>query len=137
MKSYREFIKINTERREEIVDITSKVREICQKSEILEGWAIVFSHHTSSGVYLSDSDFSLTRDFQKILEKLVPEDNYEHDYNDYKRNATSHLKAILSGLQVIIPITKGKLDLGAFQTIYYAEFDGRREKEILVKILGY
>lgn len=136
MKGFRDFIVIKTENQEEIVNITSKVIEICKKSGIKEGLAIVFSHHTSSAVYISDSDFSLTRDYQRVLNLLVPDDDYHHDYADYKKNATGHLKSILNGLQVIIPITSGNLDLGAYQTIYYAEFDGKREKEILVKVIG-
>lgn len=136
MKSFRDFIIIRTEEQEEIIDITSKVREICKKSGIKEGLAVVFSHHTSSAIYISDSDFNLSQDYQKILRFLVPEGDYKHNKADYKKNATAHLKSILNGLQVTIPITSGDLDLGTYQTIYYVEFDGRREKEVLVKVTG-
>ncbi|MDI6786220.1 MAG: secondary thiamine-phosphate synthase enzyme YjbQ [bacterium] len=136
MKSFRDLIIIKTEEQEEIVNITQKVREMCRKSGIKEGLIIVFSHHTSSAIYISDSDFRLTRDYQKILNRLVPNNDYEHDCVDHKKNAAGHLKSVLNGLQVIVPITSGELDLGAYQTIYYVEFDGKREKEILVKIIG-
>jgi len=137
MKSYRKVLTFRTQKREEIIDITEQIRTICQESQIREGLVLVFPYHTSSAVYLSDSDFSLTQDFANLLTELVPaQKDYLHNLTDYKKNAAAHLKAILAGHHLILPLTGGKLDLGVYQTIYYAEFDGGREKEVLVKIIG-
>ena len=98
---------------------------------------MVFPHHTSAAVYISDSDLGITSDFLKVLRKLVPaNNNYTHNKADPKKNADAHLKAALTGHHIVIPITNGALDLGLYQTIYYAEFDGRREKEVEVKVIG-
>jgi len=137
MKTYRDFIHITTKQREQTLNITPQVRKICKVSGIKEGMTIVFSHHTSSAVYINDSDTGITSDFLKVLEKLVPaSNNYIHDKADPKKNADAHLKAALTGHHIVIPITNGELDLGLYQTIYYAEFDGMREKEVLVKVIG-
>jgi secondary thiamine-phosphate synthase enzyme len=131
-----------TSEREEIVDITSRVAEAVEKSGIADGLALVFPHHTSSAVYISDSDSSLCGDFSEILAGLAPEGRkpgggeYAHDAADPKKNAHGHIRADLAGHHITIPITDGRPDLGVYQTIYYAEFDGRREKEIIVKIVG-
>jgi secondary thiamine-phosphate synthase enzyme len=131
------FVRLQTKGKIEVVNITREIQQICRNSGIKEGFALIFPHHTSSAVYISDSDPNLTQDFNRILSKLIPYgDDYLHDLSDYKRNADAHLKASLTGHHVILPITDGRLDLGIYQTIYYAEFDGQREKEILVKIIG-
>ena len=137
MKSFRKEITFSTQKRSEIRDITPGVRSALAESGIREGLALVFPLHTSSAVYLSDSDFSLTQDFSDLLEILVPESReYRHDRADYKKNAAGHLKAILSGHSITLPVSGGHLDLGTYQTIYYFEFDGQRDKEVLVKIIG-
>lgn len=137
MKSYQEFIYIQTKSNIEIVNITEDVQHICRESGIKEGLILVFPFHTSSAVYISDSDLNLTDDYKKILSRLIPaEDNYAHDLTDYKRNADAHLKSILTGHHILIPLSNGEIDLGIYQTIYYAEFDGQRKKEILVKVIG-
>ncbi len=137
MESYKEFIHLKTEKLVEIIDITQHVKEICQRSGIKEGFVLIFPHHTSSAVYLSDSDPSLTDDYQELLNRLVPAGaGYKHDMVDYKKNADGHLKSILTGHHIILPLSNGELDLGVYQTIYYAEFDGQRKKEILVKVIG-
>ena len=93
--------------------------------------------HTSSGVYISDSDRSLCDDYRRVMSGLVPEgDNYLNDRTDYKKIADGHLKSVLTGHHIVLPLTAGRLDLGTYQTVYYAEFDGCREKEILIKIIG-
>lgn len=138
MNSYRKQINITTKNKEEVINISSEVSEIVRESGIQEGLVLVFPLHTSSAVYLSDSDPSLTEDFCSVLKDLVPEgQGYLHDQVDYKKNADAHMKANLSGHHIVLPLTAGKLDLGVYQTLYYAEFDGTRPKEILVKILGY
>jgi len=137
MKSVRKLIEVQTKRQVEIVDITRQVIDIVRSSGVRDGMALVYPHHTSSAVYISDSDRCLQGDLESVLARLVPErDDYTHDRTDPKHNATAHLKAILAGHHVVIPVTDGDLDLGTYQTVYYAEFDGRRTKEILVKVIG-
>jgi secondary thiamine-phosphate synthase enzyme len=137
MPTYRAEIRLCTNEREEIVDITGDVFDAVKRSGVRDGIALVFPHHTSSAVYISDSDRALTGDFSSILSELAPEGReYAHDVTDYKKNASGHIRASLAGHHIIIPITGGRPDLGRFQTIYYAEFDGRREKEIIIKIVG-
>jgi secondary thiamine-phosphate synthase enzyme len=137
MKSSREIITMNTQEKKQIVNITQLVQKVVGVSGIQEGLALVYPMHTSSTVYISDSDWSLTEDFDDVLEKLVPAlAGYRHDETDYKKNADGHLKAILTGHHIVLPVTEGRLDLGTYQTIYYFEFDGGREKEVLVKIIG-
>ena len=137
MSTFRTEIRICTDNRVEIVDITHQVIDACDRSGIRDGFALVLPHHTSSAVYISDSDTSLTGDFSSILAELVPENrDYAHDLTDYKKNAFGHIRANLAGHHIIIPVTGGRPDLGVYQTIYYAEFDGKREKEIVIKIVG-
>ena len=137
MSTFRDEISICTDQRVETVDITRHVVDACKRSGIKDGIALVFPHHTSSAVYISDSDRSLTGDFASILAELAPENrDYAHDQTDYKKNAFGHIRANLAGHHIIIPVTGGTPDLGVYQTIYYAEFDGQREKEIVIKIVG-
>jgi len=137
MTTFRTEIKIFTEKRTEIIDITQQVAEACVRSGIKNGIVLVFPHHTSSAVYISDCDRSLTGDFEKVLSELVPEGReYAHDRTDCKKNAAGHMRANLAGHHIIFPLSDGRPDFGPYQTIYYAEFDGRREKEVVVKIVG-
>ncbi len=137
MPTYRKELHFCTARISEILNITEQVEAAVAESAIREGLALVYPMHTSSAVYVSDSDYSLTQDFADLLGDLVPDTrDYRHDLTDYKKNAAGHLKAILSGHSVTLPVTAGGLDLGIYQTIYYFEFDGKRPKEVLVKILG-
>jgi len=137
VKSVRKIVEVETTHRIEVVDITRKVVDIVRSSGIRDGMALVYPHHTSSAVYVSDSDRALQSDFESILNDLVPDrPDYGHDRTDPKHNAAAHLKAILAGHHVVIPVTAGELDLGTYQTVYYAEFDGRRSKEIVVKVTG-
>jgi secondary thiamine-phosphate synthase enzyme len=137
MRSYRKILKFCTTRPSEIIRITGLVESALHESGIVDGLILVLSMHTSSTVYLSDSDTSLTLDFADLLETLVPSNaQYRHDETDYKKNAAGHLKAILSGHSVTLPVTNGALDLGTYQTLYYFEFDGQRPKEVMVKIIG-
>jgi secondary thiamine-phosphate synthase enzyme len=137
MKTFRKVLVMHTREREEIVEITGEVQKALAESGVSDGLVLVFPHHTSSAVYLSDSDRNLTEDFRSILSEIVPESrDYLHDETDYKKNAAGHLKAVLSGHNLALPVTAGALDLGTFQTIYYFEFDGRRDKELIIKIIG-
>jgi secondary thiamine-phosphate synthase enzyme len=137
MKSYRQVFRIKTEERQEVVDVTSRVAEALERSGIAEGLALVFPMHTSSAVYISDSDSSLALDYLDVADRLAPKGaGYRHDEADYKHNADAHIKAVLTGHHVVLPVTGGRLDLGAYQTLYYAEFDGAREKAFMVKVIG-
>jgi secondary thiamine-phosphate synthase enzyme len=137
MKTYKELRWFRTGRRTDILNITSQVEEVVAASGIEEGFALVYPMHTSSAVYVSDSDPSLAQDLEEILSRLVPQGaGYQHDRSDPKENADAHLRAILCGHHVTLPVSGGRLDLGTYQTVYYAEFDGKRDKEIQVKVLG-
>ena len=137
MATHRQELHFHTEQEREILNITPQVRRIVAESGIADGIALVYPMHTSSAVYISDSDPSLTLDFDDLLAELVPDSGaYRHDETDTKKNATGHLKAILAGHAVTLPVTDGDLDFGTYQTLYYFEFDGQRPKEVLVKIIG-
>ena len=136
MKTYRDFITITTEAKQEVRDITREVSQIIAKSGVQDGMLLLFPHHTSASVYVSDSDATLTEDFMGLMERIVPAGEYKHDLTDARQNARAHLMSLLSGHNLTLPVTEGALDLGVYQTVYYAEFDGMREKEILVKIIG-
>ncbi len=137
MKSFRQLYRIKTSEKQEVVDITGKVSEALDASGVKEGLLLVFPHHTSSAVYVSDSDTSLALDYLDVADRLVPDaSGYRHDETDFKRNAAAHIKATITGHGVVLPVTEGRLDLGLYQTVYYAEFDGRREKVFLVKVIG-
>ncbi|MFP4520882.1 MAG: secondary thiamine-phosphate synthase enzyme YjbQ [Fibrobacterota bacterium] len=137
MADYTGEISFNTVNREEIINMTGTVEDAVKKSEVREGIVLVYPLHTSSAVYISDSDIGLTGDFAETLRRLVPAGiGYAHDENDYKKNADGHIKAVLAGHHVTMPVTKGKLHLGTYQTVYYFEFDGGRKKEVLIKVIG-
>lgn len=136
MKTYRDFLTMRTDQKLEIRDITKEVSQVLAKSGISDGILLLFPHHTSAAVYLSDSDRSLTEDFGALLARLIPEGAYHHNLSDDKQNATAHLKSLLTGHHLVLPVTEGSMDLGVYQTVYYAEFDGQRDKEILVKVIG-
>jgi secondary thiamine-phosphate synthase enzyme len=137
MKTHRKLLWFHTRERTEIIDITAEVEGEVRESGIREGLALIFPMHTSSAVYVSDSDRSLTRDLDALLARLAPRGaGYQHDAADPKGNADGHLKAILCGHHVTLPVSEGRLDLGTWQTLYYAEFDGRRDKEVQIRILG-
>lgn len=136
MRTYRDFIKIKTDGAHEIRDLTAAVSHIIAKSGMMDGLVLLFPLTTSAAVYVSDSDLNLTADFHGILNRLIPEGSYKHDLSDARKNARAHLMSMLSGHNLTLPITEGSLDLAVYQRVYYAEFDGGREKEILVKVIG-
>jgi len=137
VKSYRHSIEMHTEEREQVLDITERVQEVCARSGIADGFALVCSQHTSSAVYISDNDPALTEDLRRVLAQIVPEGTvYAHDLADPKGNGHAHIRATLVGLSCSVPVTNGALELGVYQTIYYAEFDGQRTKTVLIKVIG-
>jgi len=136
MKFYTDYIWFNTKNKREYIRITDKVNDIVKKSCIKEGFVLVSAMHITASVYVNDAEEGLIKDIDALLEKLAPYGTaYEHNKTG-EDNADAHLKRLLIGHQVIIPITNSKLDLGPWEQIYYAEFDGQRKKRIVVKVIG-
>ncbi|HYU80184.1 MAG TPA: secondary thiamine-phosphate synthase enzyme YjbQ, partial [Vicinamibacterales bacterium] len=120
----------------EFIRITDKVADIVDKSGVTEGMVLVSAMHITAGVYVNDWEEGLIHDFQVWLEKLAPSGlDYRH-HQTGEDNADAHLKRTIMGHQVIVPITRGKLDLGPWEQIFYAEFDGQRRKRVIVKVMG-
>ncbi len=136
MKTQTEYLWFNTKNRREYINITSEVEKVLQKSQIKEGMILVSAMHITAGVYVNDAEYGLIQDIDEWLEKLAPfNPNYKH-HKTGEDNGDSHLKSILVHNEVIIPVTDGKLDLGPWQQIYYAEFDGQRRKRLIIKVMG-
>jgi secondary thiamine-phosphate synthase enzyme len=136
MKSYTEYIQIETDKEKEIVNITDRVKNALRISRITEGICLVNSMHITSSVFINDEEEGLKEDILEWLEKLAPD---RPDYRHHKTgetNADSHLKRTILGREVVIAITKGRLDLGTWEQVFYGEFDGKRLKKVLVKIIG-
>jgi len=131
-----DYLWFETAQRQEFVRITDQVAAIVSRSRVSEGMALVSAMHITSGVYVNDWEDGLIHDFQVWLEKLAPSGlDYRH-HRTGEDNADAHLKRTLMGHQVIVPITKGSLDLGPWEQVFYAEFDGRRRKRVVVKVMG-
>lgn len=136
MKFKTEYLWFNTERQREYINITDEVQEIVTQSGVQEGMVLVSAMHITAGIYVNDAESGLIADIDKWLEELAPFDiNYKH-HRTGETNGDSHLKSLLIGHEVIVPITKGKLDFGTWQQIYYAEFDGQRKKRVIIKVMG-
>ncbi|MDW7680731.1 MAG: secondary thiamine-phosphate synthase enzyme YjbQ [bacterium] len=136
MRTTTEYVWFNTTRKREFINITQQVADVLAKSQIQEGMALVSAMHITAGVYVNDAESGLIQDIEDWLQKLAPEGpDYRH-HRTGEDNGDAHLKNLLIGHQVIVPVTDGKLDLGPWQQIYYAEFDGRRKKRIIIKIMG-
>jgi secondary thiamine-phosphate synthase enzyme len=136
MKSLTEYLTFHTREHREYVHITPQVESIVKKSGVKDGIVLVSAMHITAGVYVNDHEDGLIEDIDQWLEKLAPfNPNYKH-HQTGEDNGDSHLKAILVHHQVILPITNGKLDLGTWQRVFYAEFDGQRNKRVLVKVMG-
>jgi len=137
MKSYREELVFNTEQKREYINITPQVEEAVRKSGVQEGLVLVNPMHITASVYINDDERGLIQDFDDFLEKIAPYDlkGYRH-HRTGEDNGDSHLKRQLFGREVVVAITGGKLDFGAWEQIFYAEFDGMRKKRVLVKIIG-
>jgi secondary thiamine-phosphate synthase enzyme len=136
MKTHTEYLWFNTTSHREYVNITGQVEDIVKKSEIHEGMVLVSAMHITAGVYVNDAEDGLIQDIDEWLDRLAP---YRSDYRHHRTgesNADAHLKSLLIHHEVIVPVTKAELDLGPWQQIYYAEFDGRRRKRVIVKVMG-
>src|ERR1700735_195510 len=136
MKFHTEYLTFNTKKHREYVHITPEVESALRKSGIQEGMVLVSAMHITAGVYVNDNESGLFEDIDRALEDLAPFcKDYQH-HETGEDNGDSHLKALLIHHEVIVPITAGKLDLGTWQRIFYAEFDGQRDKRVIVKVMG-
>lgn len=134
--SYTEYLHIHTPKRYALVNITEKVEETLARSKVTDGLCYVGAMHITAGIYVNDAESGLLSDISKWLETLAP---YGKDYRHHQTgedNGDAHLKSFLTNHQIVAPITNGKLDFGTWQQIFYAEFDGRRDKRVLVKCTG-
>ena len=137
MKSLREYLWFETENRMEFTNITPQVQKIIDKSGVKEGLCLVNAMHITASVFINDDEGGLHRDFKKWLEKLAPHEPVsQYAHNTFEDNADAHLKRQIMGREVVVAVTEGKLDFGPWEQIFYGEFDGRRSKRVLVKIIG-
>jgi secondary thiamine-phosphate synthase enzyme len=133
---HTDYLVFNTKKRQEFVRITDDVAAIVKKSGVKDGMALVSAMHITAGVFVNDWEDGLIQDFQEWLEKLAPAGlDYRH-HQTGEDNADAHLKRTIMGHQVIVPITESHLDLGPWEQVFYAEFDGQRRKRVVVKVLG-
>jgi len=136
MKSFTKYLWFNTKKRKDIVHITGEVEESVRESGIKEGFVLVSAMHITAGVIVNDNESGLHEDIFEWLEKLAPYGPpYKHHMTG-EDNGDAHLKSILVHHEVILPITEGKLDLGPWQRVFYLEFDGQRNKRLIIKVLG-
>jgi len=136
MKSHTQYLWFNTKKKREFINITAELDKALAASAIKEGLALASAMHITAGVYINDAEDGLIADIEEWLEKLAP---FRADYRHHRTgedNGDAHLKNLLIGHQVLVPVTGGKLDLGPWQQVYYAEFDGQRRKRVVIKILG-
>jgi len=137
MKSYTEYIWMNTKNRYEMVNITSEIENAVRKSSVTEGICLVNAMHITASVFINDNESGLHEDFLKWVEKLAPYgvDKYKHNLTG-EDNGDAHLKRTIMGREVVVAVTKGELDFGPWEKIFYGEFDGQRKKRVLIKIIG-
>ncbi|RMH80694.1 MAG: YjbQ family protein [Acidobacteria bacterium] len=136
MKYYTEYLTFNTKERRELIKITDEVNKVVKSSGVREGLCLVSSMHLTASVIVQDDEEGLHRDIWEWLERLAPyRENYLH-HRTGEDNGDAHLKNLLTHLQVVLPVTEGRLDLGPWQEIFYAEFDGKRKKRVVVKVIG-
>ncbi len=137
MKSYRKELWYETSKRRELINITHEVQKCLIDSNIQEGIILINAMHISASVFINDDESGLHHDIDVWLEKLAPEKPYEqYRHNGYEDNADAHLKRSIMGREVVVAVTNGKLDFGPWEQIFYGEFDGKRRKRVLVKIIG-
>jgi len=137
MKTYRKELWFQAPQRRQIIHITPDVEDCLVESEITEGLCLVNAMHITASVFINDNESGLHSDYERWLEKLAPEKPYDqYAHNGYEDNADAHLKRTIMGREVVVAITKGKLDFGPWEQIFYYELDGKRKKRALVKIIG-
>jgi len=136
MKSYRKELWFNTANRRELINITPQVQQYLEESGIKEGLCLVNAMHITASVFINDDESGLHHDFEVWLEKLAPEKPYsQYRHNSAEDNADAHLKRTIMGREVVVAVTDGRLDFGPWEQIFYGEFDGKRKKRVLVKII--
>jgi secondary thiamine-phosphate synthase enzyme len=137
VKSYRQTLEFKTPTRRDYINITPQVEEALEKSGASEGLCLVNAMHITASVYINDDEQGLIKDYDDWLETLAPHEPVSHyRHNGFEDNADAHLKRQVMGREVVVAITKGKLDLGPWEQIFYGEFDGKRAKRVLIKIIG-
>ena len=137
MKNYRKELWFSTRQRREFINITPQVAGCVEESGVTNGLALVNAMHITASVFINDNESGLHHDFEKWLEKLAPEKPYsQYAHNGFEDNADAHLKRSVMGREVVVAVTDGKLDFGPWEQIFYGEFDGKRKKRVLVKIIG-
>lgn len=137
MKSFKKELWFSTSTRRDFINITPEVNKCLQESGISEGLLLCNAMHITASVFINDDESGLHSDFEKWLEKLAPEKPYDqYRHNGFEDNADAHLKRTIMGREVVVAITDGKLDFGPWEQIFYGEFDGKRKKRVLVKIIG-
>lgn len=136
MKFYTDYLWFNTENKRQYVRITDQVEKALQNSGIQEGMVLVSAMHITASVFVNDNESGILEDLDEMLERLAPfRPDYQH-HRTGETNGDAHLKSLLIHHEVIIPITKGKLDLGPWQEVFYGEFDGQRRKRVIIKVMG-
>lgn len=136
MKSATEYMWFNTAKKREYINITGAVEDVVAKSGIQEGMVLVSAMHITAGVYINDDEPGLIGDIDEWLERIAP---FNRDYGHHRTgetNGDAHLKSLLIHHEVVVPITEGRLDLGPWQQVFYAEFDGKRRKRLVIKAIG-
>ena len=136
MRFYTEYLTFNTKKHREFINITGEVEGALRKSGIADGMVLVSAMHITAGVWVNDAEDGLLADIDEWLEKLAP---FRQDYRHHRTgetNGDSHLKSLLVHHEVIVPVTKSRLDFGPWQQVYYAEFDGQRSKRVIIKVMG-
>jgi len=137
MKSYRKELTFNTKTRRAFINITPEVEAALRESGIKEGLVLVNAMNITASVFINDDEGGLHQDYERWLEKLAPEKPYDqYDHNGYEDNADAHLKRTIMGREAVCAVTNEKLDFGTWEQIFYAEFDGKRDKRVLIKIIG-
>jgi secondary thiamine-phosphate synthase enzyme len=137
MKTYRKELSFETKKRREFIRITPQIEACLQESGIREGLILINAMHITASVFINDNESGLHADFEKWLEKLAPElPHSQYTHNGAEDNADAHLKRTIMGREVVIAISAGKLDFGPWEEVFYGEFDGKRRKRVLVKIIG-
>ncbi len=137
MKSFRHELWMHTPTRRAYVNITEQVQQCVRESGVLEGLVLCNAMHISASVFINDDEAGLHRDFERWLERLAPEKPHsQYDHNGFEDNADAHLKRQVMGREVVVAISGGMLDFGPWEQIFYGEFDGMRDKRVLVKIIG-
>ena len=137
MKNYRKELWFNTPHRRDFTNITPQVQQCLEESAIKEGLCLVNAMHITASVFINDDESGLHHDFEVWLEKLAPEKPYsQYKHNGFEDNADAHLKRSIMGREVVVAVTNGQLDFGPWEQIFYGEFDGKRKKRLLVKIIG-